>query len=133
MITENLSTLKIHKLTQAQYDRELETGNLEENSLYLTPDETVDNTIIREFDSELIDAQSYSYQGVKAKFYIVTYKNTTDSNIKTTVIDSAAITWGYPVYTIDETKKLTVFITGDGEVKFEVSDGLQLIHICGYY
>lgn len=38
MITENLSTLKIHKLTQAQYDRELQNGTLDENALYLTPD-----------------------------------------------------------------------------------------------
>ena len=40
MITENVSTLKIHKLTQAQYDRELEAGNLDETALYLTPDES---------------------------------------------------------------------------------------------
>lgn len=39
MITENISTLKIHKLTQAQYDRELEAGNIDPNALYLTPDE----------------------------------------------------------------------------------------------
>ena len=39
MITENLSTLKIHKLTQAQYDRELAAGNIDENALYLTPDD----------------------------------------------------------------------------------------------
>ena len=38
MITENLSTLKIHKLTQEQYDRELAAGNIDENALYLTPD-----------------------------------------------------------------------------------------------
>lgn len=42
MITENLSTLKIHKLTQAQYDRELEAGRIDANALYLTPDEEVD-------------------------------------------------------------------------------------------
>ena len=42
MITENLSTLKIHKLTQAQYDRELENGTIDENALYLTPDEDID-------------------------------------------------------------------------------------------
>ena len=41
MITENLSTLKIHKLSQAQYDRELSAGNIDENALYLTPDEIV--------------------------------------------------------------------------------------------
>lgn len=39
MITENLSTLKIHKLTQAQYNRELENGNIDKSALYLTPDE----------------------------------------------------------------------------------------------
>lgn len=39
MITENLSALKIHKLSQAQYDRELAAGRLDENALYLTPDE----------------------------------------------------------------------------------------------
>ena len=42
MITENLSTLKIHKLTQAQYDRELDAGRIDENALYLTPDEEID-------------------------------------------------------------------------------------------
>ena len=42
MNTQNLSTLKIHKLTQAQYDRELAAGRIDENALYLTPDEEVD-------------------------------------------------------------------------------------------
>lgn len=39
MITENVSTLKIHKLTQAQYDRAFELGNIEENAIYLTPND----------------------------------------------------------------------------------------------
>jgi hypothetical protein len=39
MFTENLSTLKIHKLTKAQYERELAAGNIDENALYLTPDD----------------------------------------------------------------------------------------------
>lgn len=38
MKTENIPTLKIHKLSQSQYDRELEDGNIEENAIYLTPD-----------------------------------------------------------------------------------------------
>lgn len=42
MKTENISTLKIHKLTQAQYDRELAAGNIDENALYLTPNEAID-------------------------------------------------------------------------------------------
>lgn len=39
MNTENISTLKIHKLTKAQYDRELAAGRIDENALYLTPDD----------------------------------------------------------------------------------------------
>ena len=42
MITENLSTLKIHKLSQTQYERELAAGNLDKTALYLTPDEEID-------------------------------------------------------------------------------------------
>lgn len=38
MITENVSTLKMHKLTQEQYDREQAAGALELNSIYLTPE-----------------------------------------------------------------------------------------------
>ena len=38
MITTNLSTLKIHKLSQEQYNRELAAGRLDENAIYLTPD-----------------------------------------------------------------------------------------------
>lgn len=41
MRTENLSTLKIHKLTQEQYERELAAGRIDENALYLTPDESI--------------------------------------------------------------------------------------------
>lgn len=37
MITEKLNTLKIHKLSQDQYDRELLAGNIDDNALYMTP------------------------------------------------------------------------------------------------
>lgn len=42
MIIENLSTLKINKLTQEQYERELEAGRIDETALYLTPDDEAD-------------------------------------------------------------------------------------------
>lgn len=44
MITENLSTLKIHKLTQEQYDNAVSSGTVNENELYLTPYEEIDLT-----------------------------------------------------------------------------------------
>lgn len=40
MITKDISTLKIHKLTQAQYERELAAGRIDDTALYLTPDES---------------------------------------------------------------------------------------------
>lgn len=42
MVIKDLSILKIHKLTQAQYDRELSAGRIDANALYLTPDEELD-------------------------------------------------------------------------------------------
>lgn len=41
MITENLSILQIHKLTQEQYDREVEADRIDESAMYLTPDEEI--------------------------------------------------------------------------------------------
>lgn len=53
MITENLETLKIHKLTQAQYERELEAGNIDENALYLTPTEEMDYATNDDIDEKI--------------------------------------------------------------------------------
>lgn len=38
MQTENLSTLKIHKLSQEQYEREVNNGTIDAQAIYLTPD-----------------------------------------------------------------------------------------------
>ena len=35
--------LNIHRLTQEQYDRELAAGNIDDNAIYLTPDEEIPN------------------------------------------------------------------------------------------
>lgn len=46
MIKTDLSTLKIHKLTKEQYDRELAAGRIDEHAIYLTPDEGIDLSIL---------------------------------------------------------------------------------------
>ena len=51
MVTENLSTLKIHKLTQEQYERERDAGRLDETALYLTPDQCSNADDITTFDT----------------------------------------------------------------------------------
>jgi hypothetical protein len=59
LITENVSTLKINMLTQAQYDREHTAGRIDANALYLTPDN--DPKIVRmtqeEYDSALANGE----------------------------------------------------------------------------
>lgn len=55
MQTQNVSTLKIHKLTQAQYDREAAAGNIDETALYLTPDE---DTKVSDLASTIDDLQA---------------------------------------------------------------------------
>lgn len=44
MITKNISTLQIHTLSKEQYERELAAGRIDENAIYLTPEEEVDLT-----------------------------------------------------------------------------------------
>jgi hypothetical protein len=73
LITENLSTLKIHKLTQEQYDREREAGRLDANALYLTPDEEADLSgyIIAEDGESLLIGDSDSNRAGTKGFRIV--------------------------------------------------------------
>ena len=50
--TENLNTLQIHKLSQAQYDAALAAGKIDDTAIYLTPDE--DNFASQEeFDAKV--------------------------------------------------------------------------------
>ena len=56
MQTENLFNLKIHKLSQEQYDRELVAGTLDEHALYITPDENYTNN----FSSVLVGSETIS-------------------------------------------------------------------------
>jgi hypothetical protein len=43
LITNNLSTLKINKLSQEQYNREYAAGRVDDTALYFTPSTTSDS------------------------------------------------------------------------------------------
>lgn len=79
MITENLSTLKIHKLSQAQYERESAAGRIDENALYLVPD--IDNVKIQpNWDQNDESAADY----IKNRtHYMETYEDYLFQNIQT--------------------------------------------------
>lgn len=62
MITENLSTLKIHKISKEQYDRELSAGNIDPIAIYLTEDEgEVDTSSIVEAVKESLTTESWVF------------------------------------------------------------------------
>lgn len=46
MITKDITSLKIHKLSQEQYDRELEAGRIDADAFYLTPYDDSNNANI---------------------------------------------------------------------------------------
>ena len=58
MIKENLSTLEIHQMTRAQYNREEEAGNLDKHAIYITPDEEINLTPYATID--YVDSQDYN-------------------------------------------------------------------------
>lgn len=70
MITENVSTLRIHQLSNEQFKREKEADRLEENAFYITPEE--EGVVVPELDDEGIlhftsvdsEGQSFSSSAV---------------------------------------------------------------------
>ena len=71
MITENVTALKINKLSKEQFERELEAGRLNSNEMYLVPDEPtgwIDAAINKEFSKEENDWVQYMWFG-KTVFY----------------------------------------------------------------
>ena len=62
MITENLSTLKINKLTKEQYERKSSSGALDTSALYLTPEEDYD-VVVKDENRLLFDDSSMNQTG----------------------------------------------------------------------
>ena len=56
MKIENLQSLKIHKLSQEQYDRERDAGNLNPNALYFTPYSVLTDDEKAEMVAEVVSA-----------------------------------------------------------------------------
>lgn len=81
MKVENLSTLKIHKLSQEQYNRELEAGRIDENAIYLTPDtndlstDTEIKDYIETFTEQYVDSRD-----AELKSYVDGLYNDLDAN-----------------------------------------------------
>lgn len=96
MITENLSTLKIHKLTQDQYDRELAAGNIDANALYLTPDKTtnieVDTTLTQSGMAADAKAVGDAISAPKTELTLISSTEGSTKKFKITIDDDGILT-----------------------------------------
>lgn len=54
--TQNVPNLRIHKLTQEQYNNALEAGFIEDNAIYLTPDNSGNAEEMEFISTDDIDA-----------------------------------------------------------------------------
>ncbi len=138
MITENLSTLKIHKLTQAQYDTALANGNIDENALYLTPDEGIDlsgyattDQLNGKADAEHThDDRYYTETEIDARFQTELSGLVTDAvaNNKITTHNTSTEAHNDIRVLIDElTTKLNNFLDVDETTTDQLSEVLTLI------
>lgn len=102
MLTTNLSTLNIHKLSQEQYNTAYENGNIDANAIYLTPDEEIDLTPYEtktDATTKLDEAKTYADTG----------DSTTLSSAKS--------------YT--DTRLAPIVTSGDGEAYTVTVDGID--------
>lgn len=61
MIIENIPTLKMHKLTQEQYNRERYAGNIKDDEIYLTP---IEELGVRDISDDFIVASSEHFSAI---------------------------------------------------------------------
>ena len=97
MLTENLSTLKINRLTQEQYDTALTNGSINANELYLTPDDNELDTSaflrvtdvgsavdINPINADTLQGKSASYFATASNISTINGSlNTINSNVST--------------------------------------------------
>ena len=81
MITENLSTLKIHKLTKEQYERERLAGRIDETALYLTPDNEGGGASQEQFDAFSAEVEAKYETKTDASTKLDTAKSYTDGRL----------------------------------------------------
>jgi hypothetical protein len=119
MIVENLPTLKINKMSQAQYNRELAAGNIDASALYLTPDESV---------------TSIANGGTGATTRASARKNLEVAGVESgtfnlTISDGAISECNYNAYWNDESACFTVHVWGECPKGVGTMSGLPYVAI----
>lgn len=115
MITENISTLKIHKLSQEQYDREYAAGNTDSTAIYLTPSN--EDLIMKKIELVEENIEEISTDLINIKIPTKTSQLTNDSGFltqhqdlsgyakKATTLEGYGITDGATKVDLDELRE----------------------------
>lgn len=85
-VSEALSTLKIHKLTQEEYEQKVEAGTIDENALYLTPDEVID--LSGYATKEYVDSKTVGEHNHDDLYYTETEVDIKISDLNTSISSS---------------------------------------------
>ncbi len=127
MIIKNLSTLKIHKLTQAQYDRELAAGNLDEYALYLTLDEAKVSTYTASITTTWSGSAAPYSQTITVTGITASDNPVVDVTMSGTyATDQARLTdWGKIYRIVTAANKITVYATAKTTVALPIQ--LQVV------
>ena len=119
MFTDYLSTLKINKLSQSQYDRELSAGKINDNELYLIPDEQI---TLSDLGVTATASELNKMDGVTATTTELNYCDGVTSNIQTQLNGKqASITGGASTITSSNLTTNRALVS-NGSGKVAVSD-----------
>lgn len=92
MIEQNIPLLKIHKLTQEQYERQVAANTVEENAIYLTPTPDVDNFPIKDSENLISSGGVFeALQNIVAPDFSVTSVNGKTGDVELTPEDIGAL------------------------------------------
>lgn len=117
MIVKDIEALQIHKLSKAQFLRELEKGTIDEEAFYLTPKEEVVTAITETSTDEEVPSAKAVYNYVKNNVKnIVVGDSTVDSSGDSIVIPIATTELSGVVKSSEDTNSISVQDDGTMEV-----------------
>lgn len=133
--TTDITTLKINYLTQEMYDAALANNQINENELYVTPNEpefTVENqttrTVIFNESPEIVNLVQY---GAAFNEVILNYADRIDAD--TLVITFNGIEYECPRYDINISEYPEVYASYGGEYGTTVNWDIPFVLVCSTY
>jgi hypothetical protein len=107
LITENLSTLKIYKLTQEQYERKLANGEIDQSALYFTDDDNEDIDLSIYATVEQLNDKADKEHTHNDTYYTESEVDEKINVINASVADAKSYADGVGVTTLDAAKAHT--------------------------